>query len=106
MRFNWFFRFVQYEVDSVVIIPIYLAVYCKVRIVNFISFTSESPVKARVAFELYLGVRCHLKKKTDNSSITRRTFTLSIDALPHICCLLVDCSLKFAALGGYQYRYI
>ena len=51
----------------------YLAVYYKVSKVNFISFPSKSPGKARECdvSKLYLGVRCQPKKKTDYNVISR-----------------------------------
>ena len=55
---------VNEEVDSLEIVPIYLAVCCKVRKANFTSFPSKSPDKARAVFKLYLGVRSKLKKRT------------------------------------------
>ena len=53
---------VQEEFDSLVIILIYLAVYCRVRRANFASFPSNSPGKVRGVFKLYLRVRYRPKK--------------------------------------------
>ena len=50
-------------VDSLVLILIYLAVYCKARKANFTSFPANYPDKARAIFKLYLGVRSQLKRK-------------------------------------------
>ena len=52
----------QEEADSLEIIPIYLAVYCKVRKANFASFPRKSPDKARAVFRPYIGLRPELKK--------------------------------------------
>ena len=49
-------------VDSHVIIPIYLAAYCKIRETNFTSFPSNSKGKARAVLKLYSRVRSHLTK--------------------------------------------
>ena len=51
---------VQVEVDSIAIIPIYLAVYRKLRKANFPSFPRHSPVIARAVSKLYLEVRSKL----------------------------------------------
>ena len=53
---------VNEEVNSLEIVPIYLAGCCKVRKDNFTSFSSKSADKACVVFKLYLGVRSKLKK--------------------------------------------
>ena len=79
---------VNEEVDSLEIVPIYLAVCCKVRKANFTSFPSKSADKARVVFKLYLGVRSKLKKKTDYSYVIFPILQLLCLVLPAPCLLV------------------
>ena len=71
---------VNEEVDSLEIVPIYLAICCKVHKAYFIGFPSKSADKARVVFNLYLGVRSKLNKRTIASCVIHcealRTLTL------------------------------
>ena len=53
---------VNEEVDSLEIVPISLAICCKVLKANFTSFPSKSLDKAQAVFKLYLGVRSKLYK--------------------------------------------
>ena len=70
LRFKWFFSLCSVWSRFTCNNSNLFSRFCKVRKVNFISFPSKSPGKARVVFKLYLGVRCQLKKKTDYSGLS------------------------------------
>ena len=62
LRFTLTLRSVRNRFTSVMI-PIYLAVYCKMPKANFTCFPCNSSGKARAVFKLFLEVRSKVRKK-------------------------------------------